>query len=397
VVVSKGKPLDPVCYRTQEQQGGPRPPCCKNPKQTHMSATSINIQPIKSSSEIHNRREKDLSYVRKELSPLNEKYEEDTIYNRLSDIKDRYTKTTRQQMQKKATPIREGVVVIGKDTTMEHLKEFAQKCEQRFGIKAFQIHIHRDEGHMKSQDWKPNLHAHMVFDWTDKGGKSIKLNRQDMSEMQTLLADSLQMDRGVSSDKKHLTALQFKTEKERSELVELNQSLSKTTQILSEKQQKLTELKTEIVLTETKKSAHKAISKASERFSDLLGMTKNDKEKEGLKTALSEAETTIENQARQLRQKDVVIESQTKKLSVLSQASEENKAIKSMLSNDVRAAKELRKELGAMFSHAMNPEQWEAIRQKWPKVHEAARQGVEELKKEQNNSLERKKGFGMGR
>lgn len=360
-----------------------------------MSATSINIQPIKSSSEIHNRREKDLSYVRKELSPLNERHEEDTIVNRLSDIKDRYTQTTGQQMQKKATPIREGVIVVGEGTTMEHLKDFAQKCEQRFGIKAFQIHIHRDEGHMKAKDWKPNLHAHMVFDWTDKGGKSIKLNRQDMSEMQTLLADSLNMERGVSSDKKHLTALQFKTEKERSELAELDQSLSKTSLSLSEKQQQLSEIKTDIALIQTKKNAQMAISKASEKFSDLLGMTKNDKEKEGLKKALNEAETTIENQTRQLRQKDVVIESQARKISALSQASEENKAIKFMLSNDVRAAKEFRKELGAMFSHAMNPEQWEAIKQKWPKVHEAAREGIEELKKEQANTQDRKRGYSM--
>ena len=79
-------------------------------------ATSINIQPIKANSELHNTREKTLDYVKSELSHLNESWQSDTIANRLQMIKDRYTKTTGQQMQKKATPIREGVVVINKDT-----------------------------------------------------------------------------------------------------------------------------------------------------------------------------------------------------------------------------------------------------------------------------------------
>lgn len=66
--------------------------------------------------------------------------------------------------RKKATPIREGVIVISKSTTMDQLQEFAQKAEQKFGIKAIQIHMHKDEGHQGSQEWKPNLHAHIVFD-----------------------------------------------------------------------------------------------------------------------------------------------------------------------------------------------------------------------------------------
>jgi hypothetical protein len=353
-----------------------------------MAATSINIQPIKSNSEMHNKREKDLSYVRKELSPLNEHHETATIAGRMAEIKARYTETTGQKMQQKASPIREGVVVIGKDTTMEQLKDFAQQCEQRFGIKTLQIHIHRDEGFMNARDWKPNLHAHMVFDWTDEGGKSLKLNRLDMSQMQTMLANSLQMDRGVTSDKKHLTALQYKNAAESARAAELGHDLEA-------KMQHLSELKTEIAKTELSKNAQKALSRASEKFTDLLGMTKNDKEKEGLRTALNEAGTTIESQAMQLRQKDALLESQAKKLSVLSQASEENKYLNSLLKNEVREGRAFRKELGAMFSHAMNPEQWEAIKQKWPKVHEAAREGIEELKKEQANTQDRKRGYSM--
>jgi hypothetical protein len=113
-----------------------------------MSATSINIQPVKGGSEIHNFREKDLSYVRSELSHLNESWTIDSISNRLSDIKERYQNNTGQRMQKKATPIREGVIVIEPGTSMDQLRDFATRCEERFGIKTFQIHMHKDEGHI---------------------------------------------------------------------------------------------------------------------------------------------------------------------------------------------------------------------------------------------------------
>ena len=89
-------------------------------------------------------------------------------------------------MQAKATPIREAVVVIEDTTTMDDLKKLAKRFNDRFGIDVFQIAIHKDEGYKKSKDGiKLNLHAHLVADWTDhESGKSLKLNRNDMAEMQ---------------------------------------------------------------------------------------------------------------------------------------------------------------------------------------------------------------------
>ena len=168
-----------------------------------MAATSINIQPIKSGSELHNTRAKELDYVRSELSHLNESWQIDSVQNRLELIKEKVKSGTGRSLQKKATPIREGVIVINKHTTMDQLQDFAQKAEQKFGIKAIQIHMHKDEGHQGSQEWKPNLHAHIVFDWTQDNGESCKLNRQHMAELQTLLSQSLKMERGQSSDLRH--------------------------------------------------------------------------------------------------------------------------------------------------------------------------------------------------
>lgn len=170
--------------------------------------TSINIKPcITQSSERHNLRHKELphllavengheSLVLADISPT------------LAAIKAKYLASTGQAMQKKATPIREGVVVISPTTTMDDLRRLGDAYREAFGIRAFQYHIHRDEGQSIE---KRNLHAHIVFDWTDEAtGKSIKLNKQRMCEMQTITAEVLGMERGHSSDIKHLNAVQFK-------------------------------------------------------------------------------------------------------------------------------------------------------------------------------------------
>lgn len=159
--------------------------------------------------------------MKADLTHRNESWEIDTIANRMAAIKAAYKKSTGQNMQRKATPIREGVVVINPNTTMADLKELSKAMEELWGIKTIQIHIHRDEGHSDHGKWKPNLHAHMVFDWTQSNGKSIKLNRKNMSEMQSLCADTLRMERGVSSDKKHLSAVQYKVETKSKELENL--------------------------------------------------------------------------------------------------------------------------------------------------------------------------------
>lgn len=200
-----------------------------------MAATSIHIRPVKGGSEEHNFRTKKLGYIREDLSPDNEHWSIDTISARRADIEQRYLLSVGQKMQAKATPIREGVVVIQEDTTMQQLQEFCARCQKEFGIKAIQIHIHRDEGHYQNpahmEGWKPNLHAHIVFDFTNETGKNCRLGRKDMVRMQDILADTLRMERGVSSDVKHLTAQQYKQVKAATaDLVHDFQTLSESEQ-----------------------------------------------------------------------------------------------------------------------------------------------------------------------
>ena len=118
-------------------------------------------------------------------------------------------------MQAKAAPIREAPIVIKPETTMADLQLLAKQLEKEFGIKCIQIHIHRDEGFNKTNPdpSKLNLHAHFVADWTHDDGTSLRLGRPDTSRMQTVAAECLKMERGSSSNVKHLNAIQYKEKK----------------------------------------------------------------------------------------------------------------------------------------------------------------------------------------
>ncbi len=248
--------------------------------------TSINIQPLTNNSEVHNTRRKDLDYVNHELTHKNESWV-DSRYQGVSmarvrqNIEERYQSTVGQRMQHKAVPLREGVVVIDGATTMAQLQQLAQRLEQRFGIKTMQIHIHRDEGYMHAKEWKPNLHAHMHFDWTQPSGKSVSLNKRDMAEMQTIVAEALGMKRGVSSDRKHLSAIQYKTAKESERYTILcseNKTLTEQNQELTEQHRQLglelEKMRTEIKQLNITRRAKDALMERVNGFTNILGKSK---------------------------------------------------------------------------------------------------------------------------
>jgi hypothetical protein len=163
---------------------------------------------------------KELDYVIKELTPNNEhwvdpRYEGKTLSDIRKEIAERYQSTVGQKMQAKAAPIREAPIVIKPETTMADLQLLAKQLEKEFGIKCIQIHIHRDEGFNKTNPDPSNLnlHAHFVADWTHEDGTSLRLGRSDTSRMQTVGAECLKMERGSSSNVKHLNAVQYKEKK----------------------------------------------------------------------------------------------------------------------------------------------------------------------------------------
>ena len=218
--------------------------------------TSVNIKPCNiGSSEAHNRRtaeylaniRKEKFYIRTDLMAGNETwvspdFREATLTDRYNRIAAMVKEKTGRAMQTKdrervnkktgkvtivrgSTPLKEGVVVIKEDTTMEQLRKFCEVCEQRWGVTALQVFIHRDEGHYgtpgDNATWKPNFHAHIVWDWMNHDtGKSCKLDEKAMSEMQTVLAEYLDMERGISkevTEKEHLERTDFILAKQKQE------------------------------------------------------------------------------------------------------------------------------------------------------------------------------------
>ena len=63
----------------------------------------------------------------------------------------------------------------------------------------------------------------MTFDWTKPNGKSIPSKETPYAKMQTITAEVLGMERGVSSDVEYLNAVQYKSKKEGERLFALQQ------------------------------------------------------------------------------------------------------------------------------------------------------------------------------
>ena len=218
--------------------------------------TSINIKPCNlGSSSPHNKRSaeylanirKEKFYIRTDLMARNEMWVSSQLgdtsltdyYNQIAAMvkektgramqtKDRERvnkKTGKVTIVRGSTPLKEGVVVIKDDTTMEQLQKFCKVCNERWGVTALQVFIHRDEGHYgipgDNATWKPNLHAHIVWDWMNHDtGKSCKLDEKAMSEMQTVLAEYLEMERGTSKEvtgKEHMERTDFIIAKQKQE------------------------------------------------------------------------------------------------------------------------------------------------------------------------------------
>ena len=233
--------------------------------------SSIHIKPCNVASSMpHNRRTREYMrniaksriYIVPELSAGNEQWVNQNfgspdLQKHYDNIKRMVKEKTGRAMQEKererkgkngkiikvagCSPIREGVMLIRPDTTLADVREFGNECQRRWGITPLQIYLHKDEGHwlsgqpspedresfkMGDRWFKPNYHAHIVFDWMNHDtGKSIKLNDDDMTTMQNLASDILSMERGQSkavTGKKHLERNDFIIEKQKEEMKRLD-------------------------------------------------------------------------------------------------------------------------------------------------------------------------------
>ncbi len=191
------------------------------------------------------------------------------------------------------SPIREGVLLIKPDTTLADVKKFGEECQRRWGITPLQIFLHKDEGHwlnsqpeaedkesfqIGSRWFKPNYHAHIVFDWMNhETGKSRKLNDEDMATMQTLASDILLMERGQAkavTGKEHLERNDFIIEKQKAELQRIEETKIYKEQQVSLAEQELKQVKAEICTDKLKKTATDVATAITSGVGSLFGSGK---------------------------------------------------------------------------------------------------------------------------
>ena len=210
------------------------------------------------------------------------------------------------------SPIREGVLLIRADTTLADVHKFGEECKQRWGITPLQIFLHKDEGHWLSGQpeaedresfqidgkwFKPNYHAHIVFDWMNHDtGKSCKLNDEDMTEMQSLASDILLMERGQSkteTGKEHLERNDFIIEKQKAELQRIDAAKRHKEQQVELAEQELKQVKSEIRTDKLKSAATDAATAIASGVGSLFGSGK-----------LKDLEQTNENLRHEIAKRD---------------------------------------------------------------------------------------------
>ena len=285
--------------------------------------SSIHIKPCNTkSSEAHNRRTAEYMrnigeskiYIVPELSADNEQwinpdFGNPNLQTHYDNIKRMVKEKTGRAMQEKererkgkngkiikvagCSPIREGVLLIKPDTTLEEVRKFGEMCRQRWGITPLQIFLHKDEGHWLNGQpdaadkesfqvgdrwFKPNYHAHIVFDWMNHDtGKSQKLNDKDMTEMQSLASGILLMERGQSkavTGKGHLERNDFIIEKQKAELQRIDAEKRHKEQQVNLAELELKQVKSEIRTDKLKSAATDAATAIASGVSSLFGSGK---------------------------------------------------------------------------------------------------------------------------
>ena len=285
--------------------------------------SSIHIKPCRvTSSGAHNRRTaeymrnigKSQIYIVHELTSNNEQwinpdFGSPDLQAHYENIKRMVKEKTGRAMQEKererkgkngkiikvagCSPIREGVLLIRPDTTLADVRKFGEECQRRWGIIPLQIYLHKDEGHWLNgqpeagdresfqvgKKWfKPNYHAHVVFDWMNHDtGKSRKLNDEDMTEMQNLASDILLMERGQSkavTGKEHLERNDFIIEKQKAELQRMDAAKRHKEEQINLAEQELKQVKSEIRTDKLKSVATDAATAIASGVGSLFGSGK---------------------------------------------------------------------------------------------------------------------------
>ena len=160
-------------------------------------------------------------------------------------------KTGKKKTRSGCSAIREGCPPIKPDTRIEDFETFVRWLEG-YGITVISIDLHHDEGHPdpETDDLLPNHHAHIIVDWLNhETGKTVKIDNEVCKQMQTVLAESLGMERGTPKEDtgiEGLSAIEYKEKMASAHVKKLKQEQqeleSRKSELLKEQANKETEI-----------------------------------------------------------------------------------------------------------------------------------------------------------
>lgn len=141
-------------------------------------------------------------------------------------------KTGKQKVISGWSPIREGVIPIKADTQLTDFNKITAWLASK-GIHTIRIDLHHDEGYEDGEgNRKYNHHAHIVMDYLDHNtGKTVKLSKEDIEELQGVVADALGMERGEKktvTGAKHLSPVEYRQQEAEKKKREVTAMISET-------------------------------------------------------------------------------------------------------------------------------------------------------------------------
>ena len=190
-----------------------------------MAKSSINFQKSKGHSYDHNFRKDEPNYLLKAENRLENFYwqNERTAREIFNDELKEYgaKKGKRPRFENSHW---EAVLNLNKNHTLEDVQKVARYIEQKFNITCATIAVHRDEGHYKNDKPQYNFHAHITFVTVKDGQQNWrkeKIKPSDLRELQTAIAEILQMERGQeNSEAERLSHRQYKKAAQQKEQLE---------------------------------------------------------------------------------------------------------------------------------------------------------------------------------
>ena len=348
-----------------------------------MAISSINIQPSSGNAIIHNERIFDVAYALKS-DDVNEYHRIASITQTRQAIYEDYKLNHGRKLNTKATPIREAVVNLNENHTMEDLKKLSEMLDKDYQMKVLHIAIHRDEGHIdKTGEEKINYHAHIVFSNYDFDKHiTIKRDKDVMRKLQTDVANCLGMERGEENSqkvrldhrqyKRAMQEVEEKTKELQRELKEVKQENTELKYSFKEMQKTITSL--ENLTAEQKRELHSLNSKVKNEKAEYEELLKKlddlkqdkapktnesilndksipEKEKEVLKQFTSDLTISMQKEIKKeiVTVKTGLLKSEDKELHIINEPNSLFKGIQKAFLNQFNVIYELAKEKAKEF------------------------------------------------